>query len=137
MDKRLFYLLNKARQRVYKVADQRCEDDLDVSVTQLGALLAIAHNDGCQLKDMARELSLNNSAVTGLAGRMEQRGLLERRACEHDGRSSRLYLTAQGRDTVDRAWPLIQTLNQRMTEGFTDEEINVILRFLNRLVDEF
>lgn len=137
MDKRLFYLLNKARQRVYKVADQRCEDDLDVSVTQLGALLAIAHNDGCQLKDMARELSLNNSAVTGLAGRMEQRGLLERRACDQDGRSSRLYLTAQGRDTVDRAWPLIQTLNQRMTEGFTDEEINVILRFLNRLVDEF
>ena len=85
----------------------------------------------------SQSLSLNNSAVTGLAGRMEQRGLLERRACDQDGRSSRLYLTAQGRDTVDRAWPLIQTLNQRMTEGFTDEEINVILRFLNRLVDEF
>lgn len=137
MDKRLFYLLNMARHRVYRVADQQCEETLDVSVTQLGALLVVAGNDGCQLKEVARSLNLNNSALTGLAGRMEQRGLLERRACEEDGRSSRLYLTDLGRQKIDSARPMIQALNDHMTEGFSDDEITVILRFLNRLVDEF
>lgn len=137
MDKRLFYLLNKARHRVYKVADKHCEKALDVSVTQLGALLVIAGNEGCQFKQVAESLSLNNSAITGLVGRMERRELLERRPCEQDGRSSRLHLTDLGRQKLDSARPLIQAMNERMTEGFSDEEVTVILRFLNRLVDEF
>ncbi len=137
MDKRLFYLLNKARHRVYRVADQHCEEELDVSVTQLGALMVVAGDDGCQLKAVAQSLSLNNSAVTGLVGRMEQRGLLERHACAEDGRSTRLYLSDLGRQKIDGARPMIQALNDRMMEGFSDDEVTVILRFLNRLVDEF
>ena len=137
MDKRLFYLLNKARHQVYKVADHRCEDALDVSVTQLGALLVIAGNEGCQFKQVAESLNLNNSAITGLVGRMERKGLLERRTCEQDRRSSRLHLTELGHQKTESARPLIQTLNERMTEGFSDDEVTVILRFLNRLVDEF
>ncbi|MFL1452829.1 MarR family winged helix-turn-helix transcriptional regulator [Marinobacter sp. GN3S48] len=137
MDKRLFYLLNIARHRVYKHADQRSEEALGISVTQIGALLLVAGDEGCLLKDLARSLNLNNSALTGLAGRMEQKGLLERRPCEQDGRASRLYLTELGRSKIDSAKPLITELNERMTEGFTDDEVDVILRFLNRLVNDF
>lgn len=137
MDKRLFYLLNIARHRVYKNADQRSEEALGISVTQIGALLLVAGDEGCLLKDLARSLNLNNSALTGLAGRMEQKGLLERRPCEQDGRASRLYLTELGRSKIDSAKPLITELNERMTEGFTDDEVDVILRFLNRLVNDF
>lgn len=137
MDKRLFYLLNIARHRVYKHADQRSEEALGISVTQIGALLLVAGDEGCQLKDLARTLNLNNSALTGLAGRMEQKGLIERRPCEQDGRASRLYLTELGRRKIDSAKPLITEFNERMTEGFTDDEVDVILRFLNRLVTDF
>lgn len=137
MDKRLFYLLNIARHRVYKHADQRSEEELGISVTQIGALLLVAGDEGCLLKDLARSLNLNNSALTGLAGRMEQKGLLQRRPCEQDGRASRLYLTELGRSKIDSAKPLITELNERMTEGFTDDEVDVILRFLNRLVNDF
>lgn len=137
MDKRLFYLLNIARHRVYKHADQRSEEALGISVTQIGALLLVAGDEGCLLKDLARTLNLNNSALTGLAGRMEQKGLIERRPCEQDGRASRLYLTELGRRKIDSAKPLITELNERMTEGFTDDEVDVILRFLNRLVNDF
>ncbi|EON90895.1 transcriptional regulator, MarR family protein [Marinobacter lipolyticus SM19] len=137
MDKRLFYLLNIARHRVYKHADQLSEEALGISVTQVGALLLVAGDEGCLLKDLARHLNLNNSALTGLAGRMEHKGLLERRPCDHDGRASRLYLTDLGRRKIDSAKPLITELNERMTEGFTDDEVDVILRFLNRLVNDF
>ncbi|MCT7357794.1 MarR family winged helix-turn-helix transcriptional regulator [Thalassolituus pacificus] len=137
MDKRLFYLLNSARQRVYKYADQKAEESLGISVTQLGALMLIATNEGCLLKDLAHSLNLNNSALTGLAARMEHNGLIERRACEQDGRASRLYLTLLGRSKIDSARPLISQLNAAMTEGFNEQEVQVILRFLNRLLNEF
>ncbi|PHS61413.1 MAG: MarR family transcriptional regulator [Thalassobium sp.] len=137
MDKRLFYLLNSARQRVYKYADQKAEESLGISVTQLGALMLIATNEGCLLKDLAHSLNLNNSALTGLAARMEHNGLIERRPCELDGRASRLYLTLLGRSKINSAKPLISQLNAAMTEGFNEQEVQVILRFLNRLLNEF
>lgn len=137
MDQRLFYLLNRARQQVYKYADSRSEAELGISVTQLGALLLIAQDEGCLLKDLAQNLNLNNSALTGLAARMENNGLIERRACEQDGRASRLHLTSLGQAKVHSALPLIQQLNAALAEGFSAAEVQVILRFLNRLVAEF
>ncbi|MGP4843436.1 MarR family winged helix-turn-helix transcriptional regulator [Marinobacter sp. 1Y8] len=137
MDQRLFYLLNIARHKVYKYADQQSEDVLGVSVTQLGALMLIHQDDGCLLKDVAQRLHLNNSAITGLATRMVQNGLVERRACDSDGRASRLHLTDLGRRKINEAKPLITQLNAVMKEGFNDDEVQVILRFLNRLVTAF
>lgn len=137
MDKRFFYLLNKARHRVYKHADQLSEEMLGISVTQVGALLLVAGNEGCLLKDLAHSLNLNSSALTGLAGRMESKGLLKRQACDQDGRASRLYLTELGRQKIESAKPLIAELNNRMTDGFSDEEVIVILKFLNRLANDF
>ncbi len=137
MDQRLFYLLNLARQRVYKFADQNTEAHLGISITQLGALLLIQQNEGCLLKDIAKDLNLNNSALTGLANRMEQNDLVERKPCEQDGRASRMYLTALGREKVQLAIPLIKQLNSAMSAGFSDDEIKVILKFLNHLLTAF
>ncbi|SDU32709.1 MarR family winged helix-turn-helix transcriptional regulator [Halopseudomonas salegens] len=136
MDTRIFYLLNMARHRVYKHADQHTEQTLNISVTQLGALLLISANQGCLQKDLAHSLQLNNSALTGLAGRMEGKGLIERRTCAADGRATRLYLTALGQEKIDLARPQLDALNARLTAGFSTEEINVILTFLNHLAND-
>lgn len=137
MDKRLFYLLNSARQRVYNYADQHTADALGISVTQLGALLLIAHDEGCLLKDLAQSLHLNNSALTGLAARMVHKDLIERRPCDKDGRATRLYLTDHGRSKIDAARPLIRQFNDTMSDGFSEAEMAVVYRFLNHLVDDF
>lgn len=137
MDQRLFYLLNRARQRVNKFADQHTETHLGISITQLGALLLIHQDEGCLLKDIANNLGLNNSALTGLANRMEQNGLVVRKPCEQDKRASRLFLTPEGREKVQLSFPLIKQLNTAMSEGFSDDEIKVVLKFLNHLLAAF
>ena len=137
MDKRLFYLLNQARHRVYKYADQYSENELGISITQLGALMLIYEQQGCLLKDMASALNLNNSALTGLANRMEANGLICREPCPDDGRASRLFLTPLGQEKVKAVKPLIKTLTREMTAGFTDEEMAVVFRFLNHLLHAF
>lgn len=137
MEQRLFYLLNRAQHRTYKHADQTCQQALGVSVTQLGALFLLAKQPGCLLKDLASNLDLNNSALTGLAGRMEENGLIQRQPCEQDGRASRLYLTPLGQSKIEQARPLIAQLNNALTQDFTTEEIQVVLRFLNHLLQRF
>lgn len=137
MEQRLFYLLNKARHRVYKYADQHTEDNLGISITQLGALMLIHENEGCLLKDMASTLNLNNSALTGLANRMEANGLILRQPCPNDGRASRMYLTDLGKEKLSLTKPLIKQLNQAMTAGFSDEEIQTVVKFLNHLLTAF
>ena len=66
MDKRLFFLLNMAQRKLFNHVDQACDQVFDASVTQLAALLFIVKHSGCLQKDVARALSLNKSAVTGL-----------------------------------------------------------------------
>lgn len=137
MDQRLFYLLNMARHRVYQHADHEAREQLGVGVTQLGALFLIARDPGCLQKDLAQQLNLNNPALTGLANRMEEKELIRRQPCEQDGRALRLYLTDLGSSKIQEAKPLIDQLNAALTQGFTPEEIQVVLRFLHHLLKKF
>jgi DNA-binding MarR family transcriptional regulator len=137
LDKRLFFLLNMAQRKLFNHVDKVCEDALDASVTQLAALLYIVKHAGCLQKDVAKALSLNKSAVTGLIVRMERNNLLERFVSEEDARAIKLYPTPNG---VQKTWdlmPLIDDLNESFSEAFSDAEIETVLKFLNFITKRF
>ena len=130
MKPRLFHLVAQARQNLFRSADRVFSAGLDVSGTQVVALFAIQSQEGCQLKDLTAQLQLKNSTITGLVGRMEDNGLIQRQPCEQDGRSTRLYLTDKGREVVAQAQPLLARVNTQLTKGFTNDELAVVVRFL-------
>jgi MarR family transcriptional regulator, organic hydroperoxide resistance regulator len=68
--------------------------ELDLSPPQLIALRFL--HDGKPMSELAEVMHCDNSNVTGLVDRLEQRGLVERRAAEHDRRVKLLDLTAEG-----------------------------------------
>ncbi|MEC8428407.1 MAG: MarR family transcriptional regulator [Pseudomonadota bacterium] len=137
MDKRLFFLMNMAQHRVYKFADTESGKRLGIPVTQVAAMLYVAKHEGCLQKDLSQALGLNNSAVTGLAGRMEGNELIERKPCELDGRATRLYLSEKGRDILPQIFPLSRELSDRMSEDFSEEEMEIVIRFLNQMLERF
>lgn len=134
MDKRFFYMLNMAQHKAYKYADKQCDQKLGVSVTQVACLLYLAKNDGCLLKDLSAALNLNNSAITGLSNRMSTNNLIEKKPCRMDGRATRLYLTPQGQQILKDAKPLMAALNDALLAGFTEDELDVVARFMNRII---
>lgn len=126
-----------AQRKLFNHVDKVCEDALDASVTQLAALLYIVKHAGCLQKDVAKALSLNKSAVTGLIVRMERNNLLERFVSEEDARAIKLYPTPNG---VQKTWnlmPLIDDLNESFSEAFSDAEIETVLKFLNFITKRF
>ncbi|MFT4908262.1 MAG: DNA-binding MarR family transcriptional regulator [Oleispira sp.] len=137
MDKRLFFLLNMAQRKLFNYVDKACEDALDTSVTQLAALLYIVKHAGCLQKDVAKALSLNKSAVTGLIIRMEKNELLERFVSDEDARAIKLYPTPEGVQKASDLMPFIDELNKLFSEDFTDAEIKTVLKFLNFVIKRF
>jgi MarR family transcriptional regulator, organic hydroperoxide resistance regulator len=127
---RLFHLLAQAKQNLFRSANDLFLSAIGHSGTQVVALFVIQEQEGCQLKDLGRQLQLKSPAVTGLVSRMAESGLIQRTPCSVDGRASRLHLTREGKAVLAKAAPVFATLNAQLTEGFTADEIAIVARFL-------
>ena len=75
--------------------------EADLSLTQLKALMALAHGSQ-SVKQLASTLGLSEAATSRAADGMVRRGLLARRECAEDRRSRRLALTEEGAAVRDR-----------------------------------
>lgn len=137
MDRRIVFMLNRAQRAVAGYASTHLDAAMGISVAQLTTLMYVAKHSGCSMTELADLLDLNKSAVTGLVRRMERAGTVRREANPEDGRGSLLYVTPKGEALRERAKPLLRRLNTELTEGFTDSEIETVLRFLNRTVERF
>jgi len=75
--------------------------------------------------------------MSGLADRMQNLDLIERRRDEEDGRAWRLWLTDDGRVAAEHSKESLKEINTKLTEGFSEEEIDVVARWLSSLRERF
>lgn len=136
-DKRLFFLLSKAHRKLFRHLDAACQQQLEVTLPQLGALLYIGKHPGCPQKAVADALDLNKSAITGLLARMEGNGLIERRIDTDDARIVQVYASELGTEKARAAGPLIKLLNQQVESEFSEQEMATIFRFLQFILARF
>ena len=137
MDRRLFFLMNMAQKQLFRYADAVCEQEVGASMTQMGALVIVASTPGCLQKDLAESLMLNKSAVTGLVERMSANGLLVKEVLPTDARAVSLRATELGLEKVALLKPLINDMNQKFAEAFTEAELETIFRFFDFILNTF
>ena len=133
-DRRLYYKLNQAQHLLTKLVDAELASGLGIKTVQLGAVFFLLEHDGCMLKEISAGLGLNNSAITTLVVRMEKGGLLTRESCSVDGRSYRIHLTNKAKSIGQKAIPVAKELNLMLAQGFSDEEIDTVIRFLDSII---
>jgi len=68
---------------------------------------------------------------------MVEAGLITKRADPDDGRAWRLWLTPAGRKALARTKAGVAEVNARLTEGFTDAEIEIVSRWLTSVQTKF
>jgi DNA-binding MarR family transcriptional regulator len=136
-DRRLFFVLHRAHRVLLASANAATIEHLGVSSAQLTALQYVAKHDGCSMTMLADVLDLNKSGVSGLVDRMEHAELLHREPNPRDGRGSLLRITPKGQQVRERALPLLRRLNAELTSGFTAEEEETVLRFLNAIIERY
>jgi len=112
----------------------------ELTVPQAAVMQIVVRQPGVSLKDLSREVSLAHSTVSGIADRLEKRGMIERRQDESDGRICRIFPTAQVmqfvRDTIPTlaSEPLISALLKSSAEE--RDKIEQALHRLRELLDE-
>jgi DNA-binding MarR family transcriptional regulator len=74
-----------------------------VSGTQLWALIAIHHQPGVTVGELARELAVHQSTASNLLDRLAELGHITRLREDADQRVVSIHLTAKGRQTVKSA----------------------------------
>lgn len=136
-DRRLIFLLNAGHRRVQRWIEGKMAAKGGLTAAQSGVLFYLGDRDGVLIGEAADALDLAPSAMTGLVDRMTRAELVERRADPNDGRAMRLHLTDKGRLAREAAKAGLEGVNAHLTEGFTDDEISVVARWLASLQAKF
>src|ERR1700759_811254 len=135
-DRRLIFLLSVAHRRVQRCIAARTRDDGGRSA-QSGLLFVPGRSDGALMGEAGAALDLGMPGISGLAERMVEAGLIEKRADRADGRASRLWLTRAGRKALARTKAGVAELNAKLAEGFSDGEIDIVSRWLTSVQSKF
>jgi DNA-binding MarR family transcriptional regulator len=133
---RLVFLLNVAQRRLQRWMAARAQTS-GVTAAQSGLLFILGQRDGVLMGEAGAALDLGPPGISGLVDRMTAASLIKRRADPDDGRAWRLWLTAAGRAAMAQSKAGLTEVNARLTEGFTDAEIDVVARWLTTMQTRF
>ena len=98
-----------------------------------GRVLALLKmRDGLSTREMANVLDIRVSSLNETIARMEAEGLVERRQSEEDGRVQLLFLTDAGHAAEQ---PELD-LPKRLLSDFTDDELQTLDSYLDRMADK-
>ncbi|MER7333276.1 MULTISPECIES: MarR family transcriptional regulator [unclassified Micromonospora] len=113
-------------------------EEHDLSPVEFEVLTRLARSPGNQLRmtDLAAQTSLSTSGVTRVVDRMERDGLLTRRACPSDRRSSYAVVTATGMQRLDETMPgHLRIIEQWFTGQLEPAALDALLDALRRVRD--
>ena len=132
---RIYSRLQIAAQLYRKVADRQLVEVAGITAPQLGVLTRVGSASALNQTSLARDLRLNDSAITAMVRRLIGLGMLEKTRSESDSRAWVLKLTRLGQDTIDRAQARPLAINKRIEDEFGADALSVFAQKLNRIID--
>jgi DNA-binding MarR family transcriptional regulator len=106
---------------------------LGLEQRQAGMLVRLAANEGRSQQAIGQLMGVNATRMVFLVDELEQLGLVERRRNPADRRSHALYLTDQGRATLDQVRVVVAEHEEQMSTGLTGAERGQLISLLRRL----
>jgi len=107
---------------------------LGLAPAQFMVLLELWRDEGLTQKDLVGRLDVEQATMAATLARMERDGLIERRPDQADARARRIQLTARARALQESALAAAKGVNARALAGFSEDEREVLLSGLRRIV---
>jgi len=104
-----------------------------LSSPQFDVLATLWHGEGITQQELAERLLVTKGNVVGILNRISAAGWVERRPDPEDRRANRLFLTAEGRNLVEKALPCQMALGKRIFGTLTEAELRQMDSMLERL----
>jgi DNA-binding MarR family transcriptional regulator len=125
----LSYLLCTLHRDLMASTERRTRE-AGISAAQWRFLRTLYVEDGLTQRELSRRVGVREPTTLRAMARLEQLGLIERRAVAEDRRKIQLVLTALGRAQVSRLLPMVTEVNQVALDGRTESEERELKRLL-------
>lgn len=100
---------------------------------QDGVVQLLAQEDGQTPGALAHQLGVKAPTMTRTIGRMEAQGFVQRRTDDRDGRLTKVYLTDEGRGSVDRIAEAMADCEALAIEGLSGKELKSLIKLLSAI----
>jgi len=111
-----------------------------VTADQYVVLAVLAEEDDVTQKELTRLTYSDANTVTAMLNRLEEKGLVERQACDRDGRARRVRLTKRGRalerSLQTHAAPFHSTLEKSLPTANRDQIANWLQQVIHEMGSE-
>lgn len=132
MDNSLGFILNKTA-LLSKVNFNNYLKKYDISPEQWSLIFRVVERSGLTQKELSDSTYKDQANITRSIDRLEQKGFLKRIENPNDRRSFQLIPTLEALTLVEYVAPLSQTFNQRLTQGFSEEETQTLITLLKKV----
>lgn len=127
------FLLRRAQQK--HVATWQETISGETTSVQYNILAVLNRRPGSAQKELCEELDIDRSTIADVCTRMEKNGLVSRIPAVEDRRRNVLELTELGHSELERLRPLVEQVQQSLTEPLSPEEHLQLRYLLAKLVD--
>ncbi len=128
------HLIRRAHQYVTQVFEREM-GYLDITVSQLGVLIAAHLRPALQQRELAGTLYFDEATLGGMVGRLELQGYIERRSSSRSTRGREIHLTAEGQRLYAKAEPHVRNIQRELLSRLTTQEQGEFMRLLSKLID--
>ena len=109
-------------------------DETGVYHSQHRLLIKIAHTPNASQKDIAESMDVSAATIAVSLKKLEKGGYIKKEIAEGDNRLNQITITEKGKKVVEQSKQIFGLTDQKVFEGFTEEEkltLFVLLKKLN------
>jgi MarR family transcriptional regulator for hemolysin len=108
---------------------------LSVTRSQWAMIAVVSRVPGATQRTIAEALEMSEASAGRLIDRLCADGLLERRDRHDDRRARAVYLTPAAEPLLEKLASIARASEARMFKGFSEDELNALGGFLDRIYD--
>ncbi len=104
---------------------------------QAQLLLIIRDNDDCTQKDLATYFKVRYSSMSERLNKLENLGYIERVQDDDNLKYKRIRITSAGKQAAIQCRKILNEIDAKLFEGFSEREITQFEKFLKRIIINF
>jgi len=130
LDRNIDEILDGLLSILRKSRPQHVSRILGISRAEHNALRMLSANEGCDISTFATSIGISQPTATVTVDRLVEAGYATRTPCTADRRVTRLHLTDNGRDVVERSKEahrmILTPYVERLSRGEQEELIRIL-----------
>ena len=128
------FLLGKTLQKIQEEVEpflQSC----NITNREFGLLLIILEHPGISQKEAGEIQVIDRTTMTNLVDNLSKKSLVERVVNSENRRAYRLFITAEGKNIVEKIWQVMEPIQNKALKNLNSEEINFFKMLLLKIID--